>query len=106
MSKAPKPVTPYVLQQTETFSGWFRKLRDIQAKAAIIRRLDRASAGNLGDVKPVGDGVFEMHIMQGAGYRLYCVHRPQAIVVLLCGGDKASQVQDIASAKKLAGEMK
>jgi len=106
MNQTSKPVAPYTIEQTETFAVWFRKLRDVQAKAAIVRRLDRAAAGNLGDVKSVGDGVFEMRLMQGAGYRLYFSRRAQTIVLLLCGGTKASQQQDIESARKLAGEVK
>jgi len=99
-------VTQYVVHQTDTFGTWLAKLRDVQAKAAIVRRLERVAKGNLGDVKSVGDGVFEMRLTLGPGYRLYYTHRAQAIVLLLCGGDKSSQQQDVALAKQLSGAIK
>lgn len=94
-----------VIQQTDTFSRWLRALRDLQAKAGILRRLSRAHAGNLGDVKSVGDGVSEMRVDIGPGYRLYFTRRGDALILLLCGGDKSSQTRDIMLAKKLAGEI-
>jgi len=95
--------THYLIQQTDTFAGWLRKLKDIQAKAAIVRRLNRVANGHLGDVKSVGGKVFEIRLSTGPGYRLYFIHRGEAIVLLLCGGDKSSQKQDIEYAKQLAG---
>jgi len=74
-------------------------------KVAIARRIDRASAGNLGDIKPVGDGVSEMRVDVGAGYRVYFIMRNSVVIVLLAGGDKSSQKTDIRRAKKLAGEV-
>ena len=94
-----------VIQQTDTFSRWLRALRDLQAKAGILRRLGRAHAGNLGDVKSVGGGVSEMRVDVGPGYRLYFTRRGDALILLLCGGDKSSQARDIRLAKQLAGEI-
>jgi putative addiction module killer protein len=96
---------PYLIQQTDTFSRWLRAMRDLKARAAIIRRLDRVRGGNLGDVKRVGGGVSEMRLDVGPGYRLYFMRRSNAVILLLCGGDKSSQARDIELAKKLAGEI-
>lgn len=96
---------PYLIQQTDTFADWHAALRDLRARIAIARRIDRAAAGNLGDVKPVGDGVSEMRMDVGPGYRLYFTRRGEALILLLCGGDKSSQSRDIVLAKKLAGEI-
>lgn len=95
----------YFIQQTDTFSCWLSRLRDLKAKAAIIRRVARVREGNLGDVKPIGDGVSEMRLDVGPGYRLYFTRRGEVVVVLLCGGDKSSQSRDIELAKKLAGDI-
>ncbi|MBV4477908.1 type II toxin-antitoxin system RelE/ParE family toxin [Pseudomonas sp. B2M1-30] len=95
----------YLIQQTAVFAAWHSSVRDIRAKVAIARRIDRASAGNLGDIKPVGDGVSEMRVDVGAGYRVYFTMRNGAIVVLLAGGDKSSQSADIRRAKKMAKEV-
>lgn len=80
-------------------------MRDLRARIAIARRIDRAAAGNLGDVKPVGEGVSEMRVDVGPGYRLYFTRRGEMLILLLCGGDKSSQSRDIALAKRLAGEI-
>lgn len=92
--------------KTDTFDKWFRKLRDARAKARIDERIERLAAGNPGDVKPVGSGVSEMRIDYGPGYRLYYVQRGKTLIVLLCGGDKASQERDIKRALKLAGDLR
>lgn len=92
------------IRETETFSAWLRKLRDDQARAKIAARVRRLAFGNPGDVKPVGEGVSELRVHHGAGYRVYFVQRGTLLIVLLCGGDKASQGKDIAAAKKLARE--
>ncbi|MBK5967614.1 MULTISPECIES: type II toxin-antitoxin system RelE/ParE family toxin [Thiorhodovibrio] len=89
---------------SETFSRWLRGLGDRQAVARINARLRNAAAGNLGDVAPVGEGVSEMRLFYGPGYRLYFIRQGAAIIVLLCGGDKSTQVRDIARAKVLAKE--
>lgn len=90
------------IQETEIFSTWFARLRDERAKARINTRIYRLSLGNPGDVKPVGSGISEMRIDYGPGYRIYFIRRGQTLTILLCGGDKSSQTEDIASAKKLA----
>ena len=88
--------------KTELFDKWFRRLRDMRAKARIDERIERLAAANPGDVKPVGRGVSEMRINYGPGYRLYFVRRGNVRIVLLCGGDKDSQKHDIARAIQLA----
>jgi putative addiction module killer protein len=90
---------------TSLFDDWFLGLRDRQAKARIQARIDRAELGNLGDYKPVGEGVFEMRIFYGAGYRLYFVLRGSEIVVLLAGGDKSTQSVDIQKAIQLSKQV-
>lgn len=95
----------YFVQQTEEFRAWHRSLRDLKARIAIARRLERAAAGNLGDAKAVGEGVSEMRIDVGAGYRAYFTMRGNTLIVLLCGGDKKTQRRDIKHAAKLAKEV-
>ncbi len=90
------------VRQTETFRDWFRDLRDRQARARVQVRIDRLSLGNPGDVRPVGQGVSELRIDYGPGYRVYFVQRGEALIVLLAGGDKSNQTQDIAAALRLA----
>jgi len=80
-------------------SEWLSSLRDSRARAQIEVRLRRVSSGNLGDTKPVGDGVSELRVDVGAGYRVYFGKQGLALVILLCGGDKGSQQSDIAIAK-------
>ncbi len=92
------------VRQTEVFAAWFAGLRDRQARARLTVRI-RLSLGNPGDVKAVGGGVSEMRIDHGPGYRVYFVRRGEALVVLLCGGDKRSQDRDIARALELAQEV-
>jgi putative addiction module killer protein len=93
------------IKRTDEFSGWLRNLRDIRARAKVISRIERLSRGNPGDVAPVGDGISEMRIHYGPGYRVYYIQRGEEIVVLLCGGDKRSQDSDISAARKLASEL-
>ncbi|QRK86233.1 type II toxin-antitoxin system RelE/ParE family toxin [Pseudomonas granadensis] len=95
----------YLIQQTATFQAWHRSIRDLQAKVAIARRIDRASTGNLGDTKSVGDGVSEMRLDIGPGYRVYFTIRNGAVIILLAGGDKSSQSADIRRAQKMAKEV-
>lgn len=90
------------VQQHPRFVTWLAGLRDDQARGRILKRLDRAGKGNLGDVGPVGEGISEMRIHYGPGYRLYFVNRGSQIIVLLCGGDQSSQRDDIEEAKDLA----
>jgi putative addiction module killer protein len=81
------------------------KLRDARARARIASRIDRLAHGNPGDIKSVGEGVSEMRIDYGPGYRVYFVRRGQSLCVLLCGGDKSTQNSDITMAKRLAAEL-
>ena len=90
--------------QTETFQKWFEGLRDRQAQKHILVRIGRLERGNFGDVKPVGGGISELRVNYGPGYRLYLIRREQEVVLLLCGGDKDSQVRDIRAAKQLVKE--
>lgn len=92
------------LRQTETFRKWRTKLKDRHARALIASRLDRLAFGNAGDVRPVGEGVSELRIDYGPGYRIYFQQRGKTIALLLCGGDKRTQDRDIETAKRLAGE--
>ncbi|WP_283242549.1 MULTISPECIES: type II toxin-antitoxin system RelE/ParE family toxin [Achromobacter] len=93
-------------RETDVFSRWILGLRDMRAKALILRRLARAMAGHFGDIAPVGDGISEMRIDAGAGYRVYYRRQGQDLYLLLCGGDKKSQARDIATAKRLWAELK
>ena len=93
------------VRQTERFVTWLTDLRDDRARARILKQLDRARDGNLGDVAPVGAGVSEMRIFYGPGLRVYFVQRGTALIVLLGGGDKSTQAIDIAQATALAGEI-
>jgi putative addiction module killer protein len=90
------------VRQTADFSGWLRRLKDANAAARIISRIRRMEMGNPGDAKGVGKGVMEMRIDYGAGYRVYYVHRGLEVMILLCGGDKRTQRQDIKRALVLA----
>jgi putative addiction module killer protein len=94
---------PKVLQ-TDEFARWLKSQRDAVARAKILVRIERLADGNPGDVAPVGEGVSELRVHHGPGYRVYFVRRGEEIVILLCGGDKSSQASDIAHAKKLAKE--
>jgi putative addiction module killer protein len=90
------------LKQTEAFRKWRSRLRDERARALIASRLDRLAQGNAGDAEPVGDGISELRIHHGPGYRIYFQKRGTTIIVLLCGGDKSTQAKDIKAAKRLA----
>ena len=94
----------FELRRTEAFDRWFIGLRDRQASKRILDRLLRVQVGLLGDVKYF-DGVAELRIDYGPGYRVYFVQRGQTIIVLLCGGDKSSQSRDIIRAKNMAQEV-
>jgi putative addiction module killer protein len=91
-------------KQTETFRKWRARLKDERARALIASRLDRLAFGNAGDVKPVGQGISELRIDYGPGYRVYFLRRGKEIVILLCGGDKSTQAKDIETAKRLSKE--
>jgi len=93
------------IRQTAAYARWFEKLRDRRARARILVRVRRLSLGNRGDCEPVGEGVTELRIDYGPGYRVYFVQRGSAHVILLAGGDKRSQRRDIANALKLARDL-
>ena len=93
------------IHTTETFDTWFASLTDKQAARRIQVRIDRAEDGNFGDCEPVGEGVSEMRIHYGPGYRVYFVQRGLEIVILLAGGDKSTQSKDIKSALKIARQL-
>jgi putative addiction module killer protein len=93
------------IRQTTTYSSWFGRLKDKAAKVRIDIRIRRLSLGNPGDVKPVGEGVSELRVNVGPGYRIYFVQRREEFIVLLAGGDKSTQDQDIRNAKALARDL-
>jgi putative addiction module killer protein len=93
------------VRQTDKYAEWFKSLRDRQARARINTRIRRLSLGNPGDVKPVGEGVSELRIDYGPGYRVYFVQRGETLVILLAGGDKRTQNRDIRTALELAREL-
>jgi putative addiction module killer protein len=90
------------IRKTEIFVNWLDSLRDGQSRARVLVRLERLIAGNPGDVKPVGEGVSELRINYGPGYRVYYKQQGQTVVILLAGGDKRTQAQDIQIALQLA----
>lgn len=90
------------VRQSLAFRAWLLGLKDARARRSIAQRIDRFRCGLMGDVKPVGDGVWEMRIDHGPGYRAYFVHRGDRLIMLLCGGDKHSQARDINRAKAMA----
>ncbi|MCK9694817.1 type II toxin-antitoxin system RelE/ParE family toxin [Pseudomonas syringae] len=92
------------IKQTSTYMAWERRLKDQKAKAAIAARIFRVANGLMGDVSPVGQGVSELRIHVGPGYRVYYQQRGDELILLLCGGDKSSQSRDIETAKKLADQ--
>ncbi len=91
-------------KQTETFRKWRIRLKDERIRALIASRLDRLAFGHVGDVKPVGQGISELRIDHGPGYRIYFQKHGDTLILLLCGGDKSTQVKDIRTAKRLAAE--
>jgi putative addiction module killer protein len=95
----------FVVEKTDVFLKWLRGLNDVRAIARIQIRIDRLSLGNMGDVKAVGEGISEMRIDYGPGYRVYFKKAGKTILLLLCGGDKTSQVADIKRAKRMAKDM-
>jgi len=96
----------YIIKQTEIFSKWLLKLKDTKAKVAILRRIQRVQEGNFGDYKSISSEISELRITTGPGYRVYYTKRNEEIVILLIGGDKSTQTEDILKAKKIAKELK
>ena len=92
----------FVLRKTDVYARWLDSLRDLRARARIQVRVERLAAGNAGDVKPVGEGVSELRIDYGPGYRVYFTQRGREVVILLAGGDKRTQSADIRTAMRLA----
>ena len=90
------------IRETDAYTGWFARLKDREARARILIRIRRLSLGNPGDAKPVGEGVSELRIDYGPGYRIYFVRRGEMLIVLLGGGDKSTQASDIRAALALA----
>ncbi len=95
----------YHILTTDHFNRWLAGIRDRQAARAIAQRLDRAAVGNLGDIKSVGQGVSEMRVFAGPGYRLYFSIRDGELIILLCGGKKSSQSRDIVRAQRILSEV-
>ena len=94
------------IQQTETYAKWFAGVRDRVTRARIDIRIRRLSLGNAGDTKPVGEGVSELRVDHGPGYRIYFIQRGEFVIVLLVGGDQSTQDKDIRNAKALANDLK
>ena len=90
------------IRKTDLFVQWLDNLVDIQARARVQARIERLEAGNPGDVEPVGEGVSELRINYGPGYRVYFKKRGRALIILLAGGDKSTQAKDIKAALRLA----
>lgn len=95
----------YSIYTTEVFDKWFSKLKDQQAKKRIQVRIDRVEDGNFGDSEPIGEGVSELRLFFGPGYRVYYCQQGQRVVILLAGGDKSTQSKDITIALQLAKEL-
>src|SRR5665647_317074 len=90
------------IRKTDLFAKWIDNLRDVQAKARVLVRIERLASGNAGNVKPVGEGISEIRIDYGPGYRVYFIKRGSELIILLAGGDKSSQAADIKVAMRLA----
>jgi putative addiction module killer protein len=90
------------VRKTEVYVKWLDGLRDIRARARVLARVERLAAGNPGDAEPVGEGVSELRINYGPGYRVYYKQQGREFVILLAGGDKSSQLRDIKAALRLA----
>ena len=98
-------ISPFTVRQTDEFGAWLRAIKDGPAQRRLLLRLRKAMLGNLGDVKSVGDGVYEMREFFGNGWRMYYVRRGRTLIVMLGGGDKTTQDRDIVAAKRLAGTL-
>ncbi len=90
------------IRKTEIFAKWIDSLQDIHGRARIQARIERLAMGNPGDVKPLGEGISEMRIDHGPGYRVYYINRERTTIILLAGGDKSTQAKDIKTALRLA----
>ncbi len=95
----------YIVNKTEIFNSWLKNLKDVKGKIIIARRVERIEmSGNLGDVKSIGDKIFEMRVDCGPGYRIYFLQKEKILIFLLCAGDKSTQARDIQKAKEIAKE--
>ena len=95
----------YTVKQTREFATWFGGIKDKTTRSRIVARIERVQLGNFGDARSVGGGVSELRMAFGPGYRIYFAQAGDTVILLLCGGDKASQVRDIARARALAAEL-
>ncbi len=93
------------IRKTDVFAKWLDGLRDVRARARVLVRIERLAAGNPGDVRPVGEGISELRIDYGAGYRVYYKRHGRKVLILLAGGDKSSQSRDIKKAQRLAQDL-
>ena len=93
------------IRKTELFAQWIDALRDLRARARVQARIERLAGGNPGDVEPIGEGVSELRINYGPGYRVYFKKRGQELIILLAGGDKTTQARDIKTALRLARQL-
>jgi putative addiction module killer protein len=93
------------VRKTDLFAQWINALRDLRARARVQARIERLAGGNPGDVEPVGEGVSELRINYGPGYRVYFKQRGQELIILLAGGDKTTQARDIKTALRLARQL-
>ena len=96
----------FTIKRTDEFDNWLKGIRDGMTQRRLVKRLRKVTLGNLGDVKPVGDGVFEMREHFGPGWRMYYIQRGSVLIVMLGGSDKSTQTADIAKAVKLAATIK
>ena len=95
----------FEIHETDVFSSWLRGLRDRRGRRAVTVRVQRLALGNAGDVKPIGRGVSELRIRFGPGYRVYFTKRGRVVILLLCGGDKSTQTEDISRAHAMVKEL-
>ena len=95
----------YTIKQTDIFLKWMKRLKNIQGKVSILRRIERMANGNFGDYKFIADEIWELRIVTGAGYRVYYTKKDNEVIILLIGGDKSSQSDDIAKAKQIKKEI-
>jgi len=95
----------YIIKQTNIFSKWLLKLKDIKAKVSILRRIDRMKLGNFGDYKVIDNNISELRIQTGPGYRVYYTKKEQEVLILLIAGDKSTQKSDIEKAKEILKEL-
>ncbi|WP_080797011.1 type II toxin-antitoxin system RelE/ParE family toxin [Arabiibacter massiliensis] len=94
------------VRKTSLFERWMRRMKDVEARTLVAMRIRRLQFGHFGDVRGVGEGVFELRVDHGPGYRIYGIRQGDRVILLLCGGDKGSQAQDVARAKRMAASIR